>query len=149
MSRNRKGSTALASGSPCSARERAGERPIPAPVLVEFERPGVAVDQQQFPDADPGVEVELLARAVVGADDLDGEIGAAEPVRALRDRRVAREVDGDVGASVVLRPVVGAVADVDALEDFPRPGQSIDDPKTADKPVAMSWCSMFGFGMRM
>jgi hypothetical protein len=49
----------------------------------EFELPGVAVDQQQLAHADVGVEVELLAAAVGGADDFDDEIGAGPDNRAV------------------------------------------------------------------
>ena len=50
----------------------------PSLPAVKLERPGIAVDEQEFADADLGVEVELLAGAVAPADDLDGEVGAAE-----------------------------------------------------------------------
>ena len=77
-----------------------------APVLRCGKVPGTrgAVDEQQFADADPRIKLELLAGAVSLADDLDGEVGAAELMRPAVLSRVAGEEDDDVGNAVVLRP---------------------------------------------
>ena len=56
--------------------------------------------------------------AVEAADDLDGEIGTAEPVGPAVLGRIAREEDGDVRASIIRRPSLRLVADVAAGEDL-------------------------------
>ena len=50
--------------------------------------PGFAVDEEQLTHADLRVEIELLSRSVARADDLDGEVGPAEPVGSVVVGRV-------------------------------------------------------------
>ena len=91
---------------------------------VEFQGPRLSVDEEQFPDPKLGVEIQLLARSVVGADDLDGEVGAAEPVRAFVDGHGTLEEHGDVGASKVLGPILSSIADSWPGSDDPKPGEA-------------------------
>ena len=61
----------------------------------------LAVDNEQLADAYFGVERKLTPGADMGADDLDGEIRTAEPVRTTVARGVACQENGDVRATVV------------------------------------------------
>src|SRR5687767_12946973 len=76
-------------------------------------------------DADGGVEFELIPALVLGADDLDGEIRPADPMRAEIPGGAGVEKDGDVGAAVVVLPLIDPVADVDA-------GAHLCDPRKSD-----------------
>src|SRR5271165_5590537 len=55
--------------------------PLLAGLAEKLQRPGTAGDEEQLADANLGVEVEFLTRAVKWAFDLDGEIRPAVPVR--------------------------------------------------------------------
>ena len=79
---------------------------------IEFQGPGVAINQQQFPDAPLGVELEFLARSIVLAVDLHSEIRPAQPVRPFVDRGCSAEERDDIGTSVILPPFASAIADV-------------------------------------
>ena len=60
-----------------------GERRGDQPTIVQtqkLELPRVALNQKQFAHANARMKVELLTAAIVGAEDLNCEIGAAEPV---------------------------------------------------------------------
>ena len=98
-------------------------------VAVEFERPGVAVDDQQFHHAEAAVEGDFVAGALAGTDDLDQEIGRPAPVRVAVDRLAVAEKHGHVGLAKVLLPAFVAVAEVHAGKDATKPGLANDFPK--------------------
>src|SRR5437016_4265793 len=56
------------------------ERQRVAIVPIKFQPPRLAVNDEQLPDADVEVEVELVPASVVGTDDFDGEVRPAEPM---------------------------------------------------------------------
>ena len=83
-------------------------------VAVEFERPGFAVDDEQFDHPDTAVEGDFVAGALAGVDDFDQEIGRPAPVRAAVDGlRLAKE-NRHVGLAVILLPPRFPVAEVHA-----------------------------------
>ena len=84
----------------------------------QFDQPRIAVHNQEFSRPDAGIEIELLAGLVVVADDLDGQIGATEPVRVTILGRVVVEEDRNIGNSVVVCPFVITVGDVGAGKNF-------------------------------
>jgi hypothetical protein len=87
---------------------------------VEFEAPGLAVDQEQLFHADFRIKVELLSRAIARADNFHGEVGPPQPMTLLVDRRIPREKDDDIGAAIILSPMVLPIADVRATSNEPK-----------------------------
>ncbi len=81
-------------------------------VAQQAESALVAVDDEQFADADLAVEGDLFLRVVARAFDLHQEVRAAEDVRAAIDGPAVLQDDDDVRDAVVLCPVAAPVADV-------------------------------------
>ena len=79
---------------------------------VECGVAGIAVDGEEFLDGDGGVEGEFGEGVIAGAEDFDEEVGATLPVGAAVDGVAVVADDDDVGAAVVMLPVLVAIADI-------------------------------------
>ena len=80
----------------------------------ELQLPRIAVDYQQFADADAGVEINLLAALITTAGDFDGKIRSAKPMREAIFGFVAIKENQDIGAAIVAGPIIVLIRNVRA-----------------------------------
>jgi hypothetical protein len=94
---------------------------------VEFQSPGVAIENQELTRVDLGVEVELAPGEIIFAEDLDGKIGTSAVMGAAVLGGVVSEIDADVGFSIVRLPILDTVAEIVTIkgESTPREGEDL------------------------